>query len=114
MKRKPAWLIALLASALVFPAFAGNSLNLTSRPAKPAGPNVIISSPERTNPLSKGAVRDGFEPAAGEAGWQLSQHRYVLKDGKLEHGDECDHVIRSASAASPADIERARAQSPGS
>ena len=54
------------------------------------------------------AKANGFEYTGGEAGWQLSQHKYVLKAGRFAHSDECDHVIRTAKAATPAELESAR------
>ena len=114
MKRNASLVIALLATAFAIPALAGNGLNLSTRPARTVEAPRIISAAERNQPAAKPVVQGGFEEAAGEAGWQLSQHRYVLKDGKFVHGDECDHVIRSARAATPADMERVRAESPGS
>ena len=63
---------------------------------------------------AKPSVRDGFELVPGEAGWQLVQHKYELRSGRFEHSDECDHVIRSASAApQPGDVERIRQFYPG-
>jgi hypothetical protein len=114
MKRSSSLVIALLATAFAVPAVAGNNLNLWTRPASTIEAPKIVTAAERTRNVTKPVVRDGFEEIGGDAGWQLSQHRYVLKDGKFAHGDECDHVIRSASAVSAADIERNRVQSPGS
>ena len=53
---------------------------------------------------------NGFEYVGGEAGWQLAQHKYEFVNGRLAMSDECDHAIRKAEAATPADLERARQQ----
>ena len=50
----------------------------------------------------------GFEYTGGEAGWQPAQHKFVWKAGRFAHSDECDHAIRPAKAATPAELESAR------
>lgn len=56
---------------------------------------------------------NGFEYVGGESGWQLSQHKYEFVNGKLAMSDECDHVIRTVRAPTPAEVEQARQFSPG-
>lgn len=57
---------------------------------------------------------DGFEYIGGEGGWQLTQHRYVLSNGKLAHSQDCDHAIRTAAALPSADqLEALRRRYPG-
>lgn len=51
---------------------------------------------------------NGFEYIGGEGGWQPSQHKYVRVAGRFAHSDECDHVIRTAKAPTPAELESAR------
>ena len=92
-----------VAAALALPAVAGPSWPPTP-PRKDAGkaPAIvkIVKAPEIRSV-------DGFEYVGGEAGWQLSQHKYEFVNGKLAMSDECDHAIRKAEAATPADLERA-------
>lgn len=66
---------------------------------------ALAASPARTT--------DSFEETGGESGWQLAQHKYDFVGGRFVMSDECDHVIRAAQAATPADVERARIFSPG-
>ena len=93
------------ATALVLPAIAGSWPNLPARKAaeKPAAA-APAAKPAKTRSL------DGFEPADGEAGWQLSQHKYELSKGKLVMSDECDHKVRQAQAPAPGEVERVNRQ----
>lgn len=70
------------------------------------------SEPAKKVAIAKGSV-NGFEYAAGDAGWQLAPHKFVWSAGRFAHSDECDHVIRTAKAATPAELESGRTQSPG-
>lgn len=51
---------------------------------------------------------NGFDYIGGEGGWQPSQHKYVRIAGRFAHSDECDHLIRTAKAPTPAELESAR------
>lgn len=113
MNTKCSLVIALLATAFAFPALAGPGLNLSARPARTFEAPPVISAAERSQPATKPVVQGGFEEIGGEAGWQLAQHRYVLKDGKFVHGNECDLVIRSARATTSTHIESGSVESPG-
>ena len=63
----------------------------------------IASTATRTAYAGKGAV-NGFEYIGGDGGWQLAEHKYVFRNGRVAMSDECDHAIRSAQAVTPADI----------
>lgn len=56
---------------------------------------------------------NGFEYIGGEIGWQPSNHKLVWSAGRFVHSDQCDHVIRSAKAATPTEMESTNAMSPG-
>lgn len=98
-----------VAAALALPAFAGPSWPPTP-PRKDSGkvPAIvkIVKAPETR-------VVNGFEYVGGESGWQLAQHKYDFVNGKLVMSDECDHVIRTVRAPTPAEVEQARQFSPG-
>lgn len=71
----------------------------TSKPARDAAPaNRIVN---------------GFEYVGGDGGWQPAPHRLVWNAGRFAHSDECDHVIRTAKAATPEELESVRNLSPG-
>ena len=72
-----------------------------------------FGTPAALAPKSASTVKDGFEYIGGEAGWQLSQHKYVLSGGKFVHGEECDHVVRLVKAPTAKEIEAARSAYPG-
>ena len=66
-------------------------------------------SANATDTLSK----DGFEFIGGDAGWQLSQHKYVRVAGKFQHAEECDHAVRVVKAPTARDLEETRKAYPG-
>ena len=99
------------ATALALPALAGSWPPIAPRKAANTAATTTRVAPAKAPDAARSV--NGFEPVAGEAGWQLSQHKYVYAGGKWRHSDECDHVIRSASVPTPADIERNRTFSPG-
>lgn len=107
------------AAALALPAVAGPSWPPTP-PRKPAlQPSQASAQPQSAPrvpapPASKASQsNDGFEYVGGDAGWQLAQHKYDFAGGRFTMSDECDHAIRSAQAATPAEVESARRESPG-
>ena len=67
------------------------------------------SAPDTADTLSKG----GFEYIGGDAGWQLSQHKYVRVAGKFQHSEECDHAVRAVKAPTPREVEEVRKVYPG-
>ena len=108
------------AAALALPAVAGPSWPPTP-PRKPAlQPSQATAQQQSATralaptPVSKASQsNDGFEYVGGDAGWQLAQHKYDFAGGRFTMSDECDHAIRSAQAATPAEVEAARRESPG-
>ena len=90
---------------------AGSSLEQYSYFRTEEGPSETIYAPRlaiaraatKAVYSGKGAV-NGFEYIGGDGGWQLAEHKYVLRDGRFAHSDECDHAIRSAQAVTPADV----------
>lgn len=76
-----------------------------------------VTGPKRPIVAAAGVTavvaNDPFEAVGGDTGWQLKQHKYVFAAGRLAHSEECDHAIRTATAPTPAEIERARNASPG-
>jgi hypothetical protein len=98
-------------AALALPAAAGSWPNLPTRkaPANASQP-APAKSPIAIPPQSS---VNGFEYAGGEAGWQLSPHKFVWSEGRFVHSDECDHAIRTAKAPTPAELESTRALYPG-
>ena len=61
-----------------------------------------------TSPTVAGGSVGGFRYGGEGIGWEPTQHKYVWAGSRLAHSDECDHVVRAASAITPADIEAAR------
>ena len=62
----------------------------------------------------RAATLDGFEYIGGDTGWQVAQHKYVLRGGRFAHSEECDHVLRAAAAApTSGEIDRTRRLYPG-
>ena len=91
--------ISLLAAALLASAVATAATK--NEPQKSAQPQPSQGQSQQ--------VVNGFEPVAGEAGWQLAQHRYVIVGGRFVHGSDCDHAVRPAPAApTPAELETLR------
>ena len=61
------------------------------------GKLVRTDTPVQSLIATKDAVPAmGFEPTGGDAGWALSQHKYVFAGGRLAMSDDCDHAIRTA------------------
>ena len=83
--------------------------------AKPAAASPATSAAKAARKMASASdAVNGFEYIGGEGGWQLVQHHYVMREGKLVHSDECDHVIRAASAAPTMDeLETLRRRYPG-
>ena len=65
-------------------------------------PRGLAAAPGKTR------AADGFEFVGGESVWQLAPHKYDYVNGTFAMSDECDHAIRTAEAATPADLERAK------
>ena len=105
------------AAALALPAVAGPSWPPTpprKQPSRATGEEQPAPRVAVPPPLSKATPsKAGFEYVGGDAGWQLAQHRYDFVGGRFTMSDECDHAIRSAQAATPAELEAARRESPG-
>lgn len=76
-----------------------------------AGITHVASAAPAAEPATSYA--NGFEFVGGETGWQPAVHKFVWSGGRFAHSDECDHVIRVVSGPTPAEIEAARARSPG-
>lgn len=70
------------------------------------------SKPAKNVATTKGSV-NGYEYVGGEAGWQLAPHKFVWSAGRFAHSDECDHVIRTAMAPTPAELDSVRKLYPG-
>ena len=96
------------ATALVLPAIAGPSWPPTPPrdPGKAPAAVKVVKAPETRSV-------NGFEYVGGDAGWQLSQHKYEFVNGRFAMSDECDHAIRTAIAPTPTEVEKARQLSPG-
>ena len=47
-----------------------------------------------------GAVSDGWRYVGGDTGWELIQHAYAFRGGKLVHVDNIDHSTPKPSLAS--------------
>lgn len=61
----------------------------------------------RIEVANNGVAGDGWRYVGGEAGWELVQHAYDFRAGKLVHTDSIDHSTPRPSIAS---IEQARKQ----
>ena len=103
--------LAIAAAALAVPAMAGNSW-----PQGPSG-NAKAAATGKTPAVARTEARSapaaGFTYSGEGVGWEPSQHKYVFAGKGLAHSNECDHVMRTASAVTPAMIEEARKQWPG-
>ena len=88
--------IALLAFAtLALPAAAG-----LSSPDRTCGESTAKNAPvsaDGASAVATGRILNGFEYTGGDAGWQVAQHRFVLRDGRFAHSEECDHQIRTVA-----------------
>lgn len=49
----------------------------------------------------------------GDAGWELTPHKVVIKDGKAKHVDKLSHNAPTPQAPTAKDLSDAKAQSPG-
>jgi len=76
------------------------------------GPNKKADVPPRPAKAVAGgtAAVKGYEYVGGDRVWDLAQHKYVLSGGRFVHSEECDHVIRTVKAPTPAEIESIRLQ----
>lgn len=89
------------AAALALPALAGSWPPIAPRKASKAAPAIVVPAPDRAT-----RSLDGFEPAAGEAGWQLVQPSYVLANGSFARVDTAPRTaIATTKAAPPSDFE---------
>ena len=112
---------ALAAASLALPAMAGPFGPFgTSNASAGRDRNFKNEEKEYAQVVKRAApaatqttVRDGFTYVGGEAGWQLTPHTLVWAGGRFAHSDKCDHVIRSAKAATPGEIDSSRRSSPG-
>jgi len=113
--------VAVLAAALALPAAAGSSWPQTPSPklagplwtmfhaAPPAAAHAATVAPT----IAPTATSDGFQYIGGEAGWQLAQHHYVVRDGRFVHASDCDHEIRMVARPTPGEIDGMQGRYPG-
>lgn len=123
MLNRTAKLTAAVAIALLaLPAAAGSWPNIAPRKA-PAKAQQVKVSPVRapagvaasTAPASEvtPSYTNDFEYVGGDTGWQPAGHKFVWSAGRFAHSEQCDHVIRVVSGPTPAEVESAKAISPG-
>ena len=55
---------------------------------------------ERIEAAKKDVTADGWRYVGGETGWELVQHAYEFRSGKLVHTDKIDHSTPKPSLAS--------------
>ena len=55
---------------------------------------------ERIEAAKSDVTADGWRYVGGETGWELVQHAYQFRNGKLVHVDKIDHTTPKPSLAS--------------
>ena len=55
---------------------------------------------DRRATAANGVVTDGWRYVGGDTGWELVQHAYAFRNGKLLHIDNIDHSTPKPSLAS--------------
>lgn len=117
MSRTKSLIVALIAAgfgAAATTAFAGDTARNEDRDDYRAYNESVMREVLTSRRAPAQRVQDNFESVGGEPGWQLAQHRLVLRGGRFEHSEECDHMIRSASAApGPREVETTKQLYPG-
>ena len=104
---------AVVIALLALPAAAGSWPNIAPSKA-PAKAQQVNVSPVRENVASLESVQaNDFEYVGGDTGWQPAGHKFVWSAGRFAHSEQCDHVIRVVSGPTPAEVESAKAISPG-
>lgn len=105
-------LTALAVAGFAIPVMAGNGWPQgPSSPVKATSSQTVATAPVSKAP--KAAAPRDFTYRGDGTGWEITPHKYVFSGGRLVHSDECDHVMRTAEAITPADIEAGRKLWPG-
>ena len=67
----------------------------------------IVPSKTSKESATRQAPKDpAWELRGGESGWELKQHAYAVKGGRVVHADSFDHAWSPRRAIDPAEIAR--------
>ena len=96
-------LLTLALASLALGSSSAMAMGWPSIPAKKAAAGECCGIKAGKKAVAAAYVSsDGFVYVGGDAGWQLGQHKYGWRDGKVAMADDCPVSIAKAKAAARA------------
>lgn len=109
MSKGLALIAALIAAALALPAAARwPQYSVPSQKSTAPAPSTATAPENVAMVTGTPSTAKDFEYIGGDGGWQLTQHHYIVVNGRFEHASDCDHTMRTASRPIPGEFDGAQ------